>query len=83
MAAKQGYGADLAKYLDKRLDIRLNGDRNVAGILKGYDQYMNIVLDHAIELGDNMEDNRKIGTVMIRGNSIILWKCLDSIDKQG
>lgn len=83
MAAKQGYGADLAKYLDKRLDIRLNGDWKVAGILKGYDQYMNICLDHAIQLGETMEENRKIGTVFIRGNSIILWQCLDPIDKQG
>ena len=42
MASKQGYGADLAKYLDKRLDITLNGSRKVAGIMKGYDQFMNI-----------------------------------------
>jgi small nuclear ribonucleoprotein G len=65
MASKQGYGADLAKYLDKRLDIRLNANRKVAGILKGYDQFMNIVLDHAIELGETQETSRKIGTVLI------------------
>jgi len=37
MAAKQGYGADLRKFMDLRVDLRLNGDRRVAGILKGYD----------------------------------------------
>jgi len=41
--------------LDKRLDIRLNGDRKVAGILKGFDSFMNIVIDNAIELGDSEE----------------------------
>jgi small nuclear ribonucleoprotein G len=58
MAAKQGYGAELSKYLDKRLDIRLNGDRKVAGILKGFDSFMNIVIDNAIELGETEETSR-------------------------
>lgn len=47
MASKQGYGPDLRKYLNKNLDIRLNGNRHVAGMMTGYDQYMNITLDKA------------------------------------
>ena len=42
--------------MDLRVDLRINGNRRVAGIMKGYDQFMNIVLDEAIELkgsGDN------------------------------
>lgn len=50
MASKQGYGADLRKFMDLRVDLRLNGERRIAGKLKGYDQFMNIVLDEAIEL---------------------------------
>ena len=79
MASKQGYGADLAKYLDKRLDITLNCDRRVAGIMKGYDQFMNIVLDNSLEF-DNENKTRQLGTIVIRGNSIVLWQCLDMID---
>mmetsp|Transcript_518 Transcript_518/g.517 ORF Transcript_518/g.517 Transcript_518/m.517 type:complete len:80 (+) Transcript_518:16-255(+) len=79
MATKQGYGADLAKYLDKRLDITLNSNRKVAGIMKGYDQFMNIVLDHAIEILKD-DETRQIGTVVIRGNSIILWQSIDKIE---
>jgi small nuclear ribonucleoprotein G len=37
MASKQGYGADLRKFMDLRVDLRLNGERRIAGILKGYD----------------------------------------------
>ena len=74
-----GYGADLAKYLDKRLDITLNCKRKVAGILKGYDQFMNIVLDHSLEILVG-NDTRELGTIVIRGNSIIMWNCLDKID---
>ncbi len=53
MASKQGYGADLRKFMDLRVDLRLNGERRIAGILKGYDQFMNIVLDEAIEITQN------------------------------
>lgn len=80
MAAKQGYGAELSKYLDKWLDIRLNGNWNVAGVLKGFDSFMNVVLDNAVEHdGQDLEKSRKLGIVFIRGNSILLWKCLDKI----
>ena len=78
MASKQGYGPDLKKYMDKRLDIRINASRRVVGILRGYDQFMNIVLEDASEFVSKDVKNA-IGTVMIRGNSIVLWECLDKI----
>ena len=37
MASKQGYGADLRKFMDCEVDVKLNANRNVRGILKGYD----------------------------------------------
>jgi len=41
---------------------------------------MNIVLDNAIHHnGVDDENTRKLGTVFIRGNSIVLWKCIDRI----
>jgi small nuclear ribonucleoprotein G len=39
--------------MDLRVDLRINGERRIAGKLKGYDQFMNIVLDEAIELVQN------------------------------
>ena len=87
MASKQGYGADLRKFMDLRVDLRLNSDRRVAGIMKGYDQYMNIVLDEAIEIapqgaGDNKDaekQNRNLGMIVIRGASVQLWENLDKV----
>jgi small nuclear ribonucleoprotein G len=35
--------------MDKRLLIQLNGTRKVTGVLRGYDPFMNIVLDEAVE----------------------------------
>lgn len=78
MASKQGYGPDLRKYMDKRLDIRMNAGRRVVGVLRGYDQFMNLVLEDCSEV---IEKDEKVilGTVMMRGNSVVLWECLDKI----
>lgn len=35
--------------MDKRLFIQLNGARKVTGVLRGYDPFMNIVLDETVE----------------------------------
>lgn len=35
--------------MDKRLSLQLNGNRKVTGILRGYDPFMNIVLDETVE----------------------------------
>jgi small nuclear ribonucleoprotein G len=78
MASKQGYGPDLRKFLNKRLDIKLNGSRAVTGVMTGYDQFMNVVLENTIE-HVSATVKREIGTVFIRGNSIVMWECLDKI----
>ena len=36
---------ELGKYMDKRLAVALNGGRAVEGVLRGYDQFLNLVLD--------------------------------------
>ena len=95
MASKQGYGADLKNYVDKRIQINLNGNRKLIGKLKGYDPFMNIVLENAIDISNSKsnineehkandeniikQENQPLGTVMIRGNSIVFWECLDKI----
>eukprot|EP00831_Metopus_contortus_P016393 TRINITY_DN16872_c0_g1_i4.p1 TRINITY_DN16872_c0_g1~~TRINITY_DN16872_c0_g1_i4.p1 ORF type:complete len:112 (+),score=9.04 TRINITY_DN16872_c0_g1_i4:132-467(+) len=78
MAAKHGYAADLSRYMDKRLDIRLNCNRHVAGTMKGYDAFMNIVLDSSIEIISKTK-TKELGTIVIRGNSIELWECIDKV----
>ncbi|KAL8961735.1 MAG: hypothetical protein Q9193_001754 [Seirophora villosa] len=40
---------ELKKYLDKRLFVQLNGSRKVIGVLRGYDVFLNVVLDDAVE----------------------------------
>jgi len=42
-------GPDLKRYMEKRLRIKLNAKRQVSGVLRGYDQFMNLVLDETQE----------------------------------
>ena len=70
-------GPDLKRYLDKRLSVKLNGQRNVSGVLRGYDKYMNIVLDDATE-ERSVSERVGMGQVIIRGNTIIELECLEA-----
>lgn len=40
---------ELKKYMDKQVDLKLNGNRSVSGILRGFDPFMNIVVEDAVE----------------------------------
>jgi len=69
---------ELKKLMDKRLAMKLNGGRAISGILRGFDPFMNIVMDETIE---DCKDGAKknIGMVVIRGNSIIMMEALDRV----
>ncbi|GBE60881.1 small nuclear ribonucleoprotein [Babesia ovata] len=78
MAGGSNAAPDLRRYMEKRLDVHLNGSRHVVGVLRGYDTFMNIVLDNALEI--NGDEQVKLGMIVIRGNSIIYWECLDKVN---
>lgn len=40
---------DLSKYLDKPIRVKFSGGREAAGVLKGYDPLLNLVLDDTTE----------------------------------
>ena len=40
---------ELKKFMDKRVHLKINGNRAVEGILRGFDPFMNLVLDETIE----------------------------------
>ncbi|EDO06710.1 putative small nuclear ribonucleoprotein G [Babesia bovis T2Bo] len=70
-------GPDLRRYMEKRLDVHLTGSRHVVGVLRGYDTFMNVVLDNALQIeGD---EQTRLGMVVIRGNAIVYWECLDKV----
>lgn len=59
--------------------MALNGSRCVEGTLRGYDQFMNIVLDDCVEVSSNGgvgDERRPLGTSMVRGNSILTMEVM-------
>ncbi|XP_050061251.1 probable small nuclear ribonucleoprotein G [Aphis gossypii] len=70
---------ELKRYLDKKLQLKLNANRQVAGVLRGFDPFMNLVLDETVEkLKDGVV--KSIGMVVIRGDSVLTIEVLDRID---
>ncbi len=60
----------LSENLGKLVLVKLRGNRLLRGILKSYDQHLNIVMDDAEEVYE--EGTKKLGTVIIRGENVIL-----------
>ncbi|TPX45424.1 hypothetical protein SeMB42_g02429 [Synchytrium endobioticum] len=67
---------ELRKYMEKKLVISLNGNRKVTGVLRGYDPFLNLVVDDAIE---EKKDNRieELGMIVIRGNSVVSMEAIE------
>ena len=63
-------GPDLKKYMGKMVGLKLNNNRQVRGLLAGYDQFMNLVLDDAVQIISSSEQH-KLGQLVVRGNSVI------------
>ncbi|KAL7492593.1 hypothetical protein ACHAWT_003028 [Skeletonema menzelii] len=77
MSSKHQKGPDLKRFMDKRLRLTLNGNRKVVGQLRGYDAFLNVVLEDAVN--ETAVDGGNIGTIVIRGNSIIQFESLERI----
>ena len=59
----------LEKSIDKRVSLLLKDNRVLEGKLKGYDEYMNMVLEETEERTQDQE--RRLGTVVLRGNNVV------------
>jgi small nuclear ribonucleoprotein len=59
----------LEKSIDKRISLLLKDNRILEGKLKGYDDYMNMVLEDTDER--TPEQERRLGTVILRGNNVV------------
>jgi len=82
--AKKENILDLAKYVDKQINVKFNGGREIVGTLKGYDQLMNLVLDDVKETmrdDDGNETTRTLGLVVARGTLLVLISPVDGSEE--
>jgi len=61
----------LEKSLGKTILVRLRGGRSLRGKLKGFDQHLNLVVGET-EDTTNMEKVRKLGTIIVRGDNVVI-----------
>ncbi|MCX8201821.1 MAG: LSm family protein [Candidatus Caldarchaeum sp.] len=61
----------LSKSVGSKVLVRLRNGKVIRGLLKGYDQHMNIVLEDTDEIIDENTQN-KLGTIVVRGDSIVM-----------
>jgi len=57
--------------LNKVVLVELKGGRSVRGRLYSFDQHMNLVLEDAEDVTDP-NSIKKIGTIVVRGDNVIL-----------
>ncbi|KAG9090117.1 Sm-like protein lsm7 [Ceratobasidium sp. 370] len=69
---------DLSKYQDERIRVKFTGGRQVTGVLKGYDQLLNLVLDDVQEeKQDPQPHTRPLGLAVLRGPTITILSPVD------
>ncbi|MFQ6669607.1 hypothetical protein Gotur_034790 [Gossypium turneri] len=59
--------------------VKLNANRLVVGTLRGFDQFMNLVVDNTVEVNGN--EKTDIGMVVIRGNSVVTVEALEPVGR--
>lgn len=62
---------DLNRARDKRVIVETKNGRQYVGLLKAFDIHINTVLED-VEERENGEVRRKLGTVFLRGDTILL-----------
>lgn len=78
---------DLQKYKDEKVVVKFIGGRQVVGVLKGFDQLMNLVLEDVTEQLRDPEDDsiltektREFKVVVVRGPLLLTLSPLDGTE---
>jgi len=73
---------DLSKYVNEKIRVKFTGGREVTGVLKGFDQLLNLVLDDVEELQQESDaQTRTLGLVVLRGPTITLLSPVDGSEE--
>jgi small nuclear ribonucleoprotein G len=56
-------------YLNKKIFVQLIPNEKISGFLRGFDQFLNLVLDNAYLI--EKKEKKFIGTVLVRGERVI------------
>jgi len=60
----------LGRYLETFVMVKLKSGKRLKGVLKSYDQHLNLILNEAEEMGE--EGPRRLGMVLVRGDTVVV-----------
>lgn len=77
MSREKTVTQELNRFLNKRVRVRLQGGREVIGLLKGFDAVVNIVLEDTYETirdsqGCYLDKRRFLGLIVAKGTAVVL-----------
>jgi len=71
------WASNLEESVDKRLLIILRDDRKLLGWLRSFDQFANLLVEHAVErhilLQEKLYADVYLGTMLVRGENVCLF----------
>jgi small nuclear ribonucleoprotein len=82
MASESSLSEHLRTYISKAVIIKLRGGKSVRGKLLDFDQYMNLVIQDAVEHSDsegNGPIGDRLGTILLRADNILIIAIESSI----
>lgn len=72
----------LKRALGKRVLIVLKRQMEVNGILRGFDNHLNLHVDNAVTTHPDTLEIETLGTIVLRGDSVLLVNSEDLVEKE-
>ena len=61
----------LDESINKNALIKLKGGKTITGLLQGFDQHMNLLLDQSEEIPSEGE-SKSLGSIVVRGDNVVM-----------
>jgi len=61
----------LDESINKNVLIKLKGGKTITGLLQGFDQHMNLLLDRTEEIHSEGE-SKSLGSIVVRGDNVVM-----------
>ena len=61
----------LDESINKNVLIKLKGGKTITGLLQGFDQHMNLLLDQSEEIPSEGE-SKSLGSIVFRGDNVVM-----------
>ena len=61
----------LDESINKKVLIKLKGSKTITGMLQGFDQHMNLLLDQSEEIPSE-GDSKSLGSIVVRGDNVVM-----------